>query len=139
MDDGFGYERHQKRLNDQDVSLVRSSRLMTEDRKKIFETQNHGKNAFLRINCGIGSISDRNPRNYCLVMFKRVDKRYVGDGLGRPYDRQRAVGRRAERSEKFIYRFEQQQMVPYCYESNENNTKPFDSLFARSSVMMMLW
>jgi hypothetical protein len=112
---GCGYERHQKKLDNQEFSHWYALRVyMTEEQRKTYlkmKTKEE-RNAYLKKKelWDLFYKYDQDIRDS--IVAGEVREGWSRDMLemawGAPYDRQRAVGRQAQRSEKFIYRFEQQ-------------------------------
>lgn len=140
---GCGYERHQKRLNDQEFSHWYALRVyMTEDQKKTYLKlkTTEERDAFLKENQLWNRFYKYDPEIREAIVSGDVQEGWTRDMLemawGAPYDRQRAVGRRAERSEKFIYRFEQQpDGSVLLWESNSKTQYKAVRLFVREVII----
>ena len=112
---GCGYERFQKRLDNQEFSHWYALRVyMTEEERKIYlklKTKEERDN-YLKKKGLWDRFYKYDAETRDAIVAGEVTEGWSRDMLemswGAPYDRQRAVGRQAERSEKFIYRFEQQ-------------------------------
>lgn len=121
------YERYQKRLDNDEFNHWYALRVyMTEDQKKDFlkRKTRAERDQFLKENgCEEGlnieecSFWDRfykyTEEERAAIISGEVKTKWSRDMLymawGAPYDRMRALGRDATRSEKLIYRFEQQE------------------------------
>ena len=140
---GCGYERHQKRLSDQEFSHWYALRVyMTEDQKKTYLKlkTTEERDAFLKENQLWDRFYKYDPEIREAIVSGDVQEGWTRDMLemswGAPYDRQRAVGRRAERSEKFIYRFEQQpDGSVLLWESNSKTQYKAVRLFVREVII----
>ena len=140
---GCGYERLQKRLDSQEFSHYYALRVyMPEESRKTYlkmKTREE-RDAYLK-EIGLWD------RFYKYEQEER-DEIIAGDvkvgwsrdklemAWGAPYDRQKAVGRKATRSEKFIYRFEQQpEGQVLLWESNSKTQYKAVRLFVREVII----
>lgn len=112
---GCGYERFQKRLDNQEFDHWYALRVyMTENQRKTylkFKTRDE-RDAYLK-ELGLWdrfySYSDEERQEIVAGEVKRGwTKDKVEMAWGAPHDRQKAMGRQAVRSDIYIYRFEQQ-------------------------------
>ena len=140
---GCGYERHQKRLDDQEFSHWYALRVyMSEEERKTYlkmKTKEE-RNAFLKSKelWDLFYKYDQDVRD--AIVAGEVREGWTRDMLemawGAPYERQRAVGRQAQRSEKFIYRFEQQpDGMILLWESNSKTAYKAVRLFVREVII----
>lgn len=112
---GCGYERFQKRLDNQEFDHYYALRVyMPEESKKEYlklKTREE-RDAYLKKKELWDRFYKYEKAERDEIISGEVKAGWSRDKLemawGAPYDRQKAVGRQATRSEKFIYRFEQQ-------------------------------
>ena len=140
---GCGYERHQKRLDNQEFDHWYALRVyMSEDQKKAYlklKTKDE-RNNYLKKNGFWDYFYKYDEETREAIVSGEVEIGWTRDMLemawGAPYDRQRAVGRSAERSEKFIYRFEQQpDGRVLLWESNSKTQYKAVRLFVREVII----
>ena len=140
---GCSYERFQKRLDTQEFSHWYALRVyMSEEQKKAYlklktrdERDNYLKKSGLWDRFYKYDESVREE-----IIAGDVREGWSRDMLemswGAPYERQKAIGRQAVRSEKYIYRFEQQaDGVVLLWEPNSKTVYKAVRLFVREVII----
>lgn len=140
---GCGYERLQKRLDNQEFDHYYALRVyMPEESKKAYlklKTREE-RDAYLKEKGLWERFYKYEQDERDEIVAGEVTIGWSRDKLemawGAPYDRQKAIGRQATRSEKFIYRFEQQpdgQVL--LWESNSKTQYKAIRLFVREVII----
>ena len=112
---GCGYERFQKRLDNQEFDHYYALRVyMSDTQRKIYlkKKTREERDAYLKELNLWERFYQYEEEERDAIVAGEVALGWTRDKLemawGAPYDQQRAIGRAATRSQKFIYRFEQQ-------------------------------
>ena len=140
---GCGYERFQKRLDNQEFDHYYALRVyMTEDVRKIYLKKKirEERDAYLKERGLWERFYKYEADQRDAIVAGEVELGWTRDMLemswGAPYDRQKPLGRKASRSEKFIYRFElQPDGGVLIWESNSKTVYKATKLFVREVIL----